>query len=113
MSWGPVRGGRRSPIGSYHASPSIIKAVKDEAAEKIAAMEKTVMEIDKKRKASEAEKEALSEKIFLLLPPKSVKNDYFEQKQAKYVFKCSDGDIQIPEYGIMQTEFYYQEGIIV
>ena len=67
--------------------------------------------MDKKRKASEAEKEALNEKIFLLLPPKSVKNDYVEQKAAKYVFQCSDGDIQIPEYGIMQTEFYYQEGI--
>ena len=77
----------------------------------MASIEKAILEMDKKRKASEAEKEALNEKIFLLLPPKSVKNDYVEQKPAKYVFKCSDGDIQIPEYGIMRTEFYYQEGV--
>ena len=86
-----------------------LKAAKDEAARDKATLAKTVLEMEKKRKASEAEKEALNEKIFLLLPPKSVKNDYLEQNPAKYVFRCHDGDIQIPEYGILQTEFYYKE----
>ena len=49
------------------------------------------------------------EMISLLLPPKSAKNEYIEQQPAKYVFKCMDGDIQIPEYGILRTEFYYQQ----
>ena len=26
-----------------------------------------------------------------------------------YVFKCLDGDIQIPEYGIRRTDFYYKQ----
>ena len=62
--------------------------------------------MERKRKADEA-----LEIIAFLLPPKSAKNDYVEQKPAKYVFKCMDGDIQIPEYGILRTEFYYQEKI--
>ena len=62
---------------------------------------------ERKRKASESK----DEMIALLLPPKSAKTDYVEQKSAKYVFKCMDGDIQIPEYGILRTEFYYQERI--
>ena len=48
----------------------------------------------------------------MLLPPKSIKNEYLEQTQAKFAFKCKDGDIQIPEYGILRTEFYYQVGIV-
>ena len=63
-----------------------------------------------KRKAEEAFK-AKDEMVAFLLPPKSAKNDYVEQKPAKYVFKCMDGDIQIPEYGILRTEFYYQERV--
>ena len=49
--------------------------------------------------------------IALLLPPKSVKNEYEEQKPAEYVFKCMDGDIHVPEYGISRTDFYYQDQI--
>lgn len=60
---------------------------------------------ERKRKASESKDELIA----LLLPPKSAKTDYEEQKPAKYVFKCMDGDIQIPEYGILRTEFYYQQ----
>ena len=55
--------------------------------------------------------EAKDEMISLLLPPKSAKNEYIEQQPAKYVFKCMDGDIQIPEYGIFRTDFYYKERI--
>ena len=66
--------------------------------------------IERKRKAEEAFN-ANEDMIVFLLPPKSAKNDYVEQKPAKYVFKCMDGDIQIPEYGILRTEFYYQERI--
>ena len=111
----------RSPLGrnsrgwnssAISEAAAELKAAKDEAAKDKAILAKTVLEMEKKRKASEAEKEALNEKIFLLLPPKSVKNDYLEQNPAKYVFRCSDGDIQIPEYGILQTEFYYKEGMI-
>ena len=61
----------------------------------------------RKRKAVE-EKEDM---IAFLRPPKSAKNDYVEQKPAKYVFECMDGDIQIPEYGILKTDFYYKERI--
>ena len=61
-----------------------------------------------KRKASEDSmaKDAL---LSLLRPPKFAKNDYLEQKPAKYIFRCMDGDIQIPEYGILRTDFYYKE----
>ena len=73
----------------------------------MAAWKDKMQERDRKRKASEAK----DEMIAFLLPPKSAKNDYMDQKPAKYVFKCMDGDIQIPEYGILRTEFYYQERI--
>ena len=49
--------------------------------------------------------------IEFLRPPKIAKNEYLEQKLSKFVFKCSDGDIQIPEYGLLRTDFYYQERI--
>ena len=65
---------------------------------------------DRKRKASKAFK-AKDEMIAFLMPPKSAKNDYMEQKPAKYVFKCMDGDIHVPEYGISRTDFYYQDQI--
>ena len=66
-----------------------------------------------KRKAAEAlEAFRVKEDVMsYLTPPKSAKNDYVEQKPAKYVFKCMDGDIQIPEYGILRTDFYYQAQI--
>ena len=63
-------------------------------------------------KPNAAQQTSLEDKdeiISLLLPPKSAKNEYIEQQPAKYVFKCMDGDIQIPEYGILRTEFYYQQ----
>ena len=75
-------------------------------------MGRTILELERKRKASEVEQAAKDDMIALLLPPKSVKNEYVEQTPAKYVFKCKDGDIQIPEYGISRTDFYYQDGIL-
>ena len=51
--------------------------------------------------------------ISLLLPPPSVKKEYEDQIPAKYVFKCKDGEIQVPEYGILRSEFYYQEWIVI
>ena len=50
--------------------------------------------------------------ISFLRPPKMAKDEYMEQTPAKFVFKCRDGDIQIPEYGLLQTDFYYQERIV-
>ena len=66
---------------------------------------------ERKRNASETfiDKDDM---IALLPPPKSIKNDYVEQKPAEYVFKCMDGLIHVPEYGILRTEFYYQDQII-
>ena len=65
---------------------------------------------EKKENASETfiEKDDM---IALLLPPKSIKDEYVEQKPAKYLFKCMDGDIHVPEYGISRTEFYFQDQI--
>ena len=66
-----------------------------------------------KRKAAQALEvvRAKEDIISYLNPPKSAKNDYMEQKPAKYVFKCMDGDIQIPSYGIYRTDFYNKERI--
>ena len=79
-----------------------------ELAQKYASVVKAV-----KRKAAEALEDfrAKEEIMSYLTPPKSAKNDYMEQKPAKYVFKCLDGDIQIPEYGIFRTDFYNKEMI--
>merc|ERR1712131_119811 len=52
---------------------------------------------------------AKDEMISLLLPPLSVKKEYEDQIPAKYVFKCKDGVIQVPEYGILRSEFYFQQ----
>ena len=65
---------------------------------------------ERKRKASETFIDK-DEMLALLQPPKSIKNEYVEQKPAKYVFKCMDGEIHVPEYGISRTEFYYQDQI--
>ena len=64
-------------------------------------------EVELKRKASEDLK-AKDDMLLFLRPPKFAKNEYCEQKPAKYVFKCMDGEIQIPEYGLLRTDFYYQ-----
>ena len=63
-----------------------------------------------KRKAAEVVR-AKEDVISYLIPPKSAKNDYMEQKPAKYIFRCMDGDIQIPDYGIFRTNFYNKERI--
>ena len=66
-----------------------------------------------KRKADEAVEDlrAKEEVMSFLKPPKCAKNDYMERKPAKYVFKCLDGDIQIPAYGLNRTDFYIQDRI--
>ena len=68
--------------------------------------EKLKKEVGSKRRADED-----SKMLIFLRPPKFAKNQYLEQKPAKYVFKCMDGDIQIPEYGLLRTDFYYQARI--
>ena len=73
-------------------------------------LEMSKQEVELKRKASEDLK-AKDDMLLLLRPPKFAKNEYLEQKPAKYVFKCMDGDIQIPEYGLLRTDFYYQTWI--
>ena len=52
-----------------------------------------------------------NEIISFLSPCKTALHDYQEQKPAKFTFKCLDGDIQISEYGILRTDFYYKERI--
>ena len=85
------------------------------AADKYAklAQEYALKEKALKRKAAEAlEDFRVKEDIMsYLTPPKSAKNDYVEKKPAKYVFKCMDGDIQIPAYGIYRTDFYNKDRI--
>ena len=78
------------------------------AADRYAKLAKEYALKEKALKRKAAEKEDI---ISYLIPPKSAKNDYMEQKPAKYVFKCMDGDIQIPDYGIFRTDFYYKERI--
>ena len=55
--------------------------------------------------------EAKDVMISFLAPPQMAKNEYLEQNSAKFIFKCFDGDIQIPEYGILRTNFYYQSWV--
>ena len=50
--------------------------------------------------------------ISWLLPPQSVKKEYVDQVPAKYVFKCKDGVIQVPENGLFRSEFYFQGWIV-
>ena len=50
--------------------------------------------------------------ISWLLPPQSVKKEYEDQIPAKYAFKCKDGVIQVPETGLLRSEFYFQEWIV-
>ena len=96
----------------HFVTTAVTTAVRAEEKEKAAnenakfAQEYALKEKALKRKA--AEKDDI---ISYLMPPKSAKNDYIEQKPAKYVFKCMDGDIQIPEYGIFRTDFYNKERI--
>ena len=80
--------GRMSPINSRHVD---IEGLFKEKLTKL------------KRSAEEKD-----EMILFLRPPKMAKNEYMEQTPAKYVFQCSDGEIQIPEYGLLRTDFYYQ-----
>ena len=68
-------------------------------------IEEPVREYFAKMKRRAEEKD---EMILFLRPPKMAKNEYMEQTPAKYVFQCSDGEIQIPEYGLLRTDFYYQ-----
>ena len=56
-------------------------------------------------------KRSATDIISFLCPPKMARDEYTEQTPAKFVFKCRDGDIQIPEYGLLRTDFYYQERI--
>ena len=67
---------------------------------------KTAPESPWKQKLKKSNKDDL---ISFLVPPKAAKSAYDNQEPSKYVFKCLDGDIQIPEYGIRRTDFYYKQ----
>ena len=95
---------------------AIITRAREQERQKVAqqlAQEYASKEKALKRKAAEALKNfrVKEDVMSYLTPPKSAKNDYMERKPAKYVFKCLDGDIQIPAYGIFRTDFYYKERI--
>ena len=79
----------------------IEKTTREKTAQEYAARESAL-----KRSASDKD-----DIISFLRPPKMAKDEYTMQTPAKFVFKCRDGDIQIPEYGLLQTDFYYQERI--
>ena len=86
----------------------VTQQVAQQLAQEYASKEKAL-----KRKADEAVEDlrAKEEVMSYLKPPKCAKNDYMERKPAKYVFKCLDGDIQIPAYGLNRTDFYIQDRI--
>ena len=67
---------------------------------------KTVPESPWKQKLKKSNKDEL---ISFLAPPKAAKSEYEKQEPSEYVFKCLDGDIHIPEYGIRRTDFYYEQ----
>ena len=67
---------------------------------------RTAPESPWKQKLKKSNKDEL---ISFLVPPKTAKSEYEKQETSKYVFKCLDGDIQIPEYGIRRTDFYYKQ----
>ena len=106
-------GYRYMPAHDQRELQAIFTRAKEQERQKVAeqlAQEYASKEKALKRKAAEA-LEVKEDIISYLIPPKSAKNDYMEQKPAKYVFKCRDGDIQIPDYGIFRTDFYYKERI--
>ena len=76
----------------------IEKYTREKTAQKYAVRESAL-----KRSASDKD-----DIISFLRPPKMAKDEYTMQTPAKFVFKCRDGDIQIPEYGLLRTDFYYQ-----
>ena len=95
---------------------AIITRAREQERQKVAqqlAQEYASKEKALKRKAAEALKNfrVKEDVMSYLTPPKSAKNDYVEKKPAKYVFKCMDGDIQIPAYGIYRTDFYNKDRI--
>ena len=94
---------------------AIIKRAREEERKKAVKLAQEYASKEKalKRKADEAVEDlrAKEEVMSYLKPPKCAKNDYMERKPAKYVFKCLDGDIQIPAYGLNRTDFYIQDRI--
>ena len=74
----------------------------------ITELEEELEETKKELKRHADDSADKDEMLLLLRTPKWAKNDYIEQKPAKYVFKCMDGDIQIPQYGLLRTDFYHQ-----
>ena len=91
--------GRVSPFTPREKD--IEKYTREKTAQEYAARESAL-----KRSASDKD-----DMISFLRPPKIAKDEYMDQTPAKFVFQCRDGDIQIPEYGLLRTDFYYQERI--
>ena len=98
---------KRAALAAREKERQIAQQVAQQLAQEYATKEKAL-----KRKADEALEDlrAKEEVMSYLNPPKCAKNDYMERKPAKYVFKCMDGDIQIPAYGL-RTDFYIKERI--
>ena len=91
--------GRESPVPVTQREKDIEKHAREKTAQEYAARESAL-------KRSASDKDAM---ISFLRPPKMAKLEYMEQTPAKFVFQCRDGDIQIPEYGLLRSDFYYQE----
>ena len=91
--------GDGGPIPVTPREKDIEKHAREKTAQEYAARESAL-----KRSASDKD-----DMISFLRPPKMAKLEYMEQTPAKFVFQCRDGDIQIPEYGLLRSDFYYQE----
>ena len=98
---GTLCGMTRGPVPVTSREKDIEKYTREKVTQEYAARESAL-----KRSASNKD-----DMISFLRPPKMAKEEYMEQTPAKFVFQCRDGDIQIPEYGLLQTDFYYQERI--
>ena len=96
---GTLCGMDRGPVPVTPREKDIEKYTREKAAQEYAARESAL-----KRSASDKD-----DMISFLRPPKTAKLEYMEQTPAKFVFQCRDGDIQIPEYGLLRSDFYYQE----
>merc|ERR1711990_451156 len=95
---GTLCGMDRGPVPVTPREKDIEKYTREKAAQEYAARESAL-----KRSASDKD-----DMISFLRPPKTAKLEYMEQTPAKFVFQCRDGDIQIPEYGLLRSDFYYQ-----
>ena len=99
---GTLCGMDRGPVPVTPREKDIEKYTREKAAQEYAARESAL-------KRSASDKDDMISFLRQANKSKMAKFEYIEQTPAKFVFQCWDGDIQIPEYGLLRSDFYYQE----